>query len=129
MDYISQYLGLQKLRLNEFADISFTHEVEDKAMSVPPMILITFVENAFKYGMSSNEPCFIHISLTQGADTLRFDIENSVFERKVKDSKQMGIENCCRRLSLLYPDRYRLDCGCSREGTYRVRLELKSQNV
>lgn len=98
-------------------------------MPVPPMMLITFVENAFKYGISSNEPCFIHISLTQRAGTLRFDIENSVFEREVKDSKRMGIENCRRRLSLLYPDRYRLDFGRSREGTYRVRLELKSENV
>lgn len=129
VDYISQYLGLQKLRLNEFADVSFTHEVKNGAMPVPPMMLITFVENAFKYGISSNEPCFIHISLTQRAGTLRFDIENSVFEREMKDSKRMGIENCRRRLSLLYPDRYRLDFGHSREGTYRVRLELKSENV
>lgn len=129
VDYISQYLDLQKLRLNEFADVSFIHEVENESMPVPPMMLITFVENAFKYGISSNEPCFIHIHLTQQAKTLRFDVENSVFEREVKNSKRMGIENCCRRLSLLYPDRYRLDFGRSREGTYRVRLELKSKNV
>lgn len=129
VDYISQYIGLQKLRLNEFADVRFTHEVENDALPVPPMMLITFVENAFKYGISSNEPCFIRISLTQQAGTLRFEVENSVFERGVKNSKQMGIENCRRRLSLLYPDRYHLDFGRSREGTFRVRLELKSENA
>lgn len=127
-DYISQYIDLQKLRLNGFADVRFTREAENDAMPVPPMMLITFVENAFKYGISSNEPCFIHISLTQQADTLRFEVENSVFEREVKNSKRMGIENCRRRLSLLYPDRHRLDIGHSREGTFRVRLELKSGN-
>lgn len=58
VEYIGQYIDLQKLRLNGFADVSFTYRVEDETMSVPPMMLITFVENAFKYGISSNEPCF-----------------------------------------------------------------------
>lgn len=96
VDYISQYIDLQKLRLNDYADVCFTHQVEDEAMPVPPMMLITFVENAFKYGISSNEPCFIHLQLTQQHDTLRFEVENSVFEREVKNSKRMGIENCRR---------------------------------
>lgn len=126
VDYISQYIDLQKLRLNEFAEVCFVHEVENETMSVPPMMLITFVENAFKYGISSNEACFIHIRLVQHNDTLCFEVENPVFEREVKNSKRMGIENCRRRLSLLYPGRYRLDFGRSRENLFRVRLELKS---
>lgn len=129
VDYISQYIDLQKLRLNEYADVSFTHEVHDEAMPVPPMLLITFVENAFKYGISSNEPCFIRIRLTQQCGTLRFEVENSVFERDVKNSKRMGIENCRRRLSLLYPDRHRLDFGRGSDNTFRVRLELKNENA
>lgn len=129
VDYISQYIDLQKLRLNEYADVSFTHEVHDEAMPVPPMLLITFVENAFKYGISSNEPCFIRIRLTQQCGTLRFEVENSVFERDVKNSKRMGIENCRRRLSLLYPDRHRLDFGRGSDNTFRVRLELKKENA
>lgn len=108
VNYISRYIDLQKLRLNEYADVSFTYQIADDSVPIPPMLLITFVENAFKYGISSNEPCFIRIRLTQQHDTLRFEVENSVFERDVKTSKQMGIENCRRRLSLLYPDRHRL---------------------
>lgn len=130
VDYISQYIDLQKLRLNEYADVSFTHRVADDSMPVPPMLLITFVENAFKYGISSNEPCFIRIRLTQQHDTLCFEVENSVFERIVKNSKRMGIENCRRRLSLLYPDRHRLDFGHNRDNhTFQVRLELKNENA
>lgn len=126
VDYISQYIDLQKLRLNEFADVRFTHKMENGTVPVPPMMLITFVENAFKYGISSNEPCFIYIHLEQRGDTICFTVENSIFERHEKASKRMGIENCRRRLSLLYPDRYRLDIGRSKDGAFRVLLELKS---
>ncbi len=130
VDYISQYIDLQKLRLNEYADVSFTYQVADESMSVPPMLLITFVENAFKYGISSNDPCFIHIRLTQQCDALCFEVENSVFERDVNNSRRMGIENCRRRLSLLYPGRHRLDFGHNRNShTFHVRLELKNGNA
>lgn len=129
VEYIGQYIDLQKLRLNEYAHVSFTHEIESEAMPVPPMMLITFVENAFKYGISSNEPCFIRIRLTQQNDTLRFEVENSVFERTVRESKRMGIENCRRRLSLLYPGCHRLDIGRTKENTFHILLEIKSEIV
>ena len=128
VEYIGQYIELQKLRLNEFADVRFTYEVENEAMPVPPMMLITFVENAFKYGISSNESCFIHICLNQQDDTICFEVKNSVFDRNIGNSKRMGIENCRRRLSLLYPDRHRLDFGRNGDNTFHVRLELKSPN-
>lgn len=126
VEYIDQYIDLQKLRLNEFADVRFTHDVEDETMPVPPMLLITFVENAFKYGISSNEPCFIHIGLHQQGETLRFEVENSVFERDGRHSGRIGIENCRRRLSLLYPERHRLDIIRCAEQRFRIRLELQS---
>ena len=128
VEYIGEYIELQKLRLNSFADVSFTHSVENGNISVPPMMLITFVENAFKYGISSNEPCFIRIALEQNGDTLRFDVENSVFPRPSGSSRRMGIENCRRRLALLYPDSHRLEIGKGDDGTFRVHLEIKSGN-
>lgn len=130
VDYISQYIDLQKLRLNEYADVRFTHQMMNETMLVPPMLLITFVENAFKYGVSSCEPCFIHIRLIQLHDTLCFEVYNSLFGREVKDSKRMGIENCRRRLSLLYPGRHHLDFGRSNDHhTFIVKLELKNESV
>lgn len=129
VNYIGQYIDLQKLRLNGYADVTFTHRVDNEAMPVPPMMLITFVENAFKYGISSNEQCFIRISLMQERGTLTFGVENSVFERETGNSKGMGIENCRRRLSLLYPGHHHLDFGKTAEGTFRVCLELKDETV
>lgn len=125
LDYIDQYIALQSLRLNEFADIRFTKDVTDDTLAVPPMLLITFIENAFKYGVSSNVPCFIHIGVVQTDAWIRFSVENSVFERSVSHTKRMGIENCRRRLALLYPDRYRLETS-REDDVFRVRLEFQT---
>ena len=124
--YIGQYIALQQLRLNENADVRFTHEVEHNGMLIPPMMLITFVENAFKYGVSSDEPCFIHIRLTQKADKLVFEVANSTFRHLSVSSGRMGIKNCIRRLELLYPNRHRLDIGRGDDGVFRVVLKIES---
>ena len=129
VDYIGQYIALQILRLNELADVRFTHDVERGEIPIPPMMLITFVENAFKYGISSNDSCFIHIRLSQQADKLYFEVTNSTFDREVKGSGRMGIMNCRRRLELLYPDRHRLDIEQGSEGIFRVRLEIKLEET
>ena len=124
--YIGQYIALQQLRLNENADVRFTHEVEHNDMLIPPMMLITFVENAFKYGVSSDEPCFIHIRLAQKADKLVFEVANSTFRHLSVSSGRMGIKNCIRRLELLYPNRHRLDIGKGDDGVFRVVLKIES---
>lgn len=124
VEYIGQYIELQQLRLNELADVTFRHDVEQEDMPVPPMMLITFVENAFKYGISSDDPCFVHIRLSQTAGTLNFEIANSTFDRRKASSGRMGIKNCRRRLELLYPERHRLDITKGDDGVFRVKLEM-----
>ncbi|MGM9713218.1 MAG: sensor histidine kinase [Prevotella sp.] len=124
VDYISQFIELQKLRLNSMADVRFTHDTENDTLPVPPMLLITFVENAFKYGISSSEPCFIHIDMEEKASTLRFEVRNKVFRRVTHHSCGTGQENCRRRLGLLYPGRHTLGCGIDHEGNYRVSLRI-----
>ena len=128
VDYIGQYIALQQLRLNELADIRFTHEVEREEMPIPPMMLITFVENAFKYGISSDDPCFIHIQLNQRAEKLCFEVVNSTFGREAGHSARMGIQNCRRRLELLYPEHHRLEIA-QEHGLFRVRLELITEET
>ena len=128
VDYIGQYSALQQLRLNELADIRFTHEVEREEMPIPPMMLITFVENAFKYGISSDDPCFIHIQLNQRAEKLCFEVVNSTFGREAGHSARMGITNCRRRLELLYPEHHRLEIE-QEHGLFRVRLELLTEET
>lgn len=123
VEYICQYVELQSLRLNEHTRTSFEHEVEEADAQIPPMLLITFVENAFKYGVSSDADSFIRISLRQQHGTLLFTVVNPVLPRESKESEKMGIANCRRRLELLYPQRHKLVVA-EEEGLFRVELKL-----
>lgn len=128
VEYIDQYIGLQRLRLDSNVRIVFEHEVEHPSMQFPPMLLITFVENAFKYGISSSAPCFVHIRLRQHAATLCFEVENSVCPRPAVHSRRTGIDNCRRRLALVYPRRHRLTAELGDDKVFRVNLEIQLQD-
>lgn len=63
IEYIRQYVDLQSLRLNKHTQVRFETQMDDEQVQIPPMILITFVENAFKYGVSSDMDCTILIRI------------------------------------------------------------------
>lgn len=123
VSYISQYVELQSLRLNEFNDVSFEHEIENPEILLPPMLLITFVENAFKYGISSREKSHVLVRMLQSGSELHFYVENKIFVRESGESKKMGIENCRKRLALLYPQRHQLNIT-TENGLFKVELQL-----
>ncbi len=127
LEYIRQYVELQKLRLNRHTNVELVCEVTDGRIQIPPMILITFVENAFKYGTSSDTDCTIRIALKADESRMLFETENVVMRRREDKSDGIGIVNCRKRLELLYPGRYRLETY-EKEGVYRVTLELKLKN-
>ncbi|MGM9734079.1 MAG: sensor histidine kinase, partial [Prevotella sp.] len=117
-----------KLRLNDMATIEFTYDVQHPGALIPPMLLVTFVENAFKYGISSCEPCFVRIHIEQKDNRISFESENSVFVREGKPTNKMGIDNCRKRLALLYPDgRHRLDISQGADNIFRVRLLIENK--
>lgn len=123
-EYIRQYVDLQRLRLNAHTQIELTGEIDDDRASVPPMLFITFVENAFKYGISSETDCSIRIRLCLHDGQLEFTTENAVMRRRKEDLPGIGIENCRKRLQLLFPGRFDLQTS-EREGIYRVRLTIR----
>lgn len=123
LDYISQYVDLQKLRLNHHTNVSLKIDASSNKILIPPMILITFVENAFKYGTSSDTDCNINIKININEEELLFESENAVMRRPEGDKSGIGISNCRKRLELLYPNKYRLNYGES-GGIYRVRLSI-----
>lgn len=71
------------------------------------MLLIAFIENAFKYGISSEEDCIIKIRIFQDDKILLFETENNIM-KEGKDELTVGIENCKKRLELIYPQRFEL---------------------
>lgn len=126
IDYIRQYVDLQSLRLNRHTRVEFDVRMDERDVQIPPMILITFVENAFKYGTSSDEDCLISIRIAVNDGTLRFETENDVMKTPPQNEPAIGIENCRKRLELLYADRFTLDVS-QRDHKFHILLTIKLQ--
>lgn len=108
IDYIRQYVDLQSLRLNQHTRVVLDTQTDNEQIQIPPMILITFVENAFKYGTSSDTDCTILIRIRIEEGYLLFETENAIMREKQGNTPAIGIENCRKRLELLYPGRFTL---------------------
>ena len=108
IEYIRQYVELQKLRLNHHTKVIFESRTDEEHVLIPPMILITFVENAFKYGTSSYEDCTILIRIIVEDGVLLFKTRNSIMKEKKEGKSSIGIENCRKRLQMLYPGLFTL---------------------
>ena len=122
-DYIQQYVGLQTLRLTGMTDVRLDIDVTSPDLKVPPMLLVTFVENCFKYGISPVEKSVIHILLAQRGDMMTFSTTNRIFPAK-KPGEGSGIENCCKRLELLYPGRHAIKIENDGKN-FKVNLSIK----
>lgn len=120
VDYIRQYVDLQSLRLNEMTSVKMDIDIENSSLQIPPMLLVTFVENCFKHGVSPVEESQISILMTERNGKLIFSTENKIFPVK-RIGEHMGIENCRKRLELLYPGKHVMSNDS--DGTfYRVKL-------
>lgn len=109
-DYIRQYVAIQTLRLNEMTEIFIDIDISDDSLMVPPMLLVTFVENCFKHGVSPVEHSIISISLKEHDGTLSFNTSNRIFPVK-RIGEHIGIENCRKRLGQLFPGRHTISVG------------------
>lgn len=127
-DYIEQYIELQKNRIDENrTHIYYSYSADEKAkqISIAPMILITFIENAMKYGASSHIESNIVISIKVHNDTLMLFTENNIVNPKPENKEPgIGIANCRKRLELLYPGRYNLEISNTKD-TFTVNLNIK----
>ncbi len=107
MSYLQDYIDLQCARLSSNGSIHFTQHLDDEEKLIPPMLLITFIENAFKYGVSSTEDYEIYIHIEQTSHQFIFTTHNTIHNRK-KSSSGLGLENCRKRLELIYGDSFLL---------------------
>ncbi len=111
IDYLRDYLALEQLRHGEQADIRFEVEGELTDQVIAPLLFITFVENAFKHGMSKVlDAGYVHIVLLVEAYEIRFHLENSKPRVNLEDGTPggIGLLNVERRMTLLYPDAHEL---------------------
>jgi LytS/YehU family sensor histidine kinase len=111
-EYLENYIELQKLRFGRDVKIEFNMEVEEKTnYTIEPMLLIPFVENAFKHGTGYADNPFIDIELSLKNDVLTFRVANK-FDEVPNSSKDetsgIGLNNVSSRLLLLYPKKHEL---------------------
>jgi two-component system, LytTR family, sensor kinase len=109
LEYIVHYVELQKIRLSSNVEVQIRIEGDAKPWVIPPMLLVPFIENAFKYGTSSHENAVIRIDLTVDAGLLTCLVNNQIFTgREEKEKFGIGIQNTRQRLQLMYPGRHNL---------------------
>ena len=111
VDYLRNYVGLEQLRHRDQADIQFDVHGEIKDQQIAPMILVTFVENAFKHGLSGSlANGYVHMGLFIEEQEVRFHIENSkpALPEVAGQVGGIGLINVGRRLELIYPESYEL---------------------
>jgi two-component system, LytTR family, sensor kinase len=127
VECIVDYVDLQKLRLNNkvYLDFSITGNTQNKMIA--PLLLMTFIENIFKYGVSNHYQSTITIKLFIGKNTITFYCQNRIFNQGYKyDREGFGISNTKRRLEFLYPGQHSLDIQTDK-GLYTVQLTLHTE--
>ncbi|MFT4031733.1 MAG: sensor histidine kinase [Siphonobacter sp.] len=125
LEYIGHYVALQKIRLDDTATIDFSVKGSPQNLIISPLILISFIENAFKYGVSPEKKSLITIHLVISNQQLLLMVTNQkvrIFQDE-EHSTGVGITNTKSRLELIYPDRHTLSIQ-ETPATFRVDLTI-----
>lgn len=127
LDYLKNYVDLQRIRFEDDVKISLSIHGDHHAQLIEPMLMIPFVENAFKHGVGMIKDPEIIIEVTTEAHRLNFKVKNKIsshpLEEKDNDSG-IGLKNVQRRLELLYPGKHQLDINTDKEW-YEAVLNLQ----
>ena len=112
IEYLRNYIALQELRTESAQSIRIEASIDETfpEYRIAPMLLIPFVENSFKHGISLREPSWVKLNLYNEGNRILFEIRNSVHVRKGDDPEKtrsgIGLKNVLHRLKLLYPNRH-----------------------
>ena len=126
MQFLMNYIELMRIRYTDAIDIRVEYPRDLSArVSIPPLLLIVFVENAFKHGVSYSRPSFIHLHIGYDDDKVLATIANSRHApRDVRHKAGIGLENVRKRLDLIYGAKgYTLDIREAGD-TYTVQLVI-----
>ena len=109
IEYVQSYIELQKLRFKNGAAVEMILNGEIDDQQIIPLILISFVENAFKHGVANDPKDPIRINIIANQKILHFSITNKKSSGNKDEVGGVGLNNVERRLQLLYPERYKLN--------------------
>jgi LytS/YehU family sensor histidine kinase len=125
INYISNYIALQKTRLGDTVIINYHVQGNTSGKQIAPLILISFIENAFKHGVNPDKNSKIEISIIIIENNLRL----YVFNRKTNSRNEeqgIGLKNSKERLNLLYASKHELVID-NKDDTYSVHLLITLQ--
>ncbi len=122
LDFIHNYLDLQRLRNININSINFETDIHHKNLEIAPLLFIPFIENAFKHGDRND----IHIQLITNEKELDFSVQNrkKTQQPELKEQREgIGLQNIRRRLELLYPQKYDLNITETKD-VFKAHLKL-----
>lgn len=123
IQFIENYIELMRIRYDSSIDICLDYPATiPNKVAIPPLLLIVFVENAFKHGVSYNHASFIHIRIGYRDDAVTAVISNSRHEKSRPGTTGIGLENVKKRLALIYQGNYTLSIDDSDPAVYTVKL-------
>ncbi|MGI6218555.1 MAG: sensor histidine kinase [Bacteroidaceae bacterium] len=133
--FIQNYIDLMRIRLADHVELTTEYRISpESCMPIAPLLIISLIENAFKHGVSSDKPSFIHIRIEEKPKEgeIYCLIENSCFPKKKSDKSGSGIglAQVRSRLELLYPGQYTWTYGPNAENTvYSSILVLHTRHI
>ncbi len=124
INYLKNYIELQKLRYDGTTYIQFEVEGQPAGHLIAPLLLISFVENAFKHGDVFNPEHPLSMQLRFDAQHIVFDVKNKKHHKNKDDVGGIGVQNVERRLALLYPKKHKLVVNDTDNGIFEAHLEI-----
>jgi LytS/YehU family sensor histidine kinase len=127
IDFMNNYIDLMKLRMSTKINLSVSFPEKYPDISIPPLLFIPFIENAFKHGISYREKSYIDISMNANVNSISFRSTNSLLkgrEDQEHNHSGIGLENAGKRLNLLFPGKHSLKINKS-ETEFEVQLLIE----
>ena len=128
IEYMQNYISLEKLRLDNQIPIKFEIVGNVDSVQIVPLIFITFLENAFKHGVSNSfKEAFVNISIKIEQNECMYKVENRKLPKdNLIEKSGIGLQNVKRRLDLSYPDKYELT-KTETDTEYKIVLKIMSE--
>ena len=128
INYINNFIELQRLRLDRSIKLDYTNLKYIPSLRIAPMLLIPFIENAFKHGVNSEQKSHIKIEITMNKTEFQLIVTNNKVnvQRDISEKSGLGIENTKHRLNLIYPSKHLL-LITDKEREFSVSLHINLQ--
>jgi len=126
IEFIESYIELMRLRYDkEVLKVETEYPSETETINIPPFLFLSFIENAFKYGVNPNGRSLIHIRFSDEKGRLAFTVCNNKSDSSsvLNDASGIGIENVRKRLDLIFNNNYKLEIH-STEDTFKIYLNI-----